>query len=145
MTATVDPRTVTLRDAEALVGMPYVEGTFDCAHLAVLAQHTLFGRDVLIPGRHPAGLRTQAAAIARLRFTVAEQVDLPATGDVALFIAEAAAGALQWHIGTVFLHGGDQWVLHTRADDASRLQRVADVLRFGMLLEGFYRWKTSAA
>ena len=37
---------VTLRQAEALVGLEHVPGRFDCMHLAVLAQQVLFSRVV---------------------------------------------------------------------------------------------------
>ena len=134
---------VTLRQAEALVGLAYVPGTFDCAHLAVLAQEYLFGRQVRLPntGLHPQGARGQAAAIRRHCDQLATHVEEPQTGDVVLFIEEVEGG-VRWHIGTVILELGQRWVLHTtQAQGASVLQRMDDCLRAGLWVEGFYRWR----
>lgn len=51
----------------------------------------------------------------------------------------------RWHIGTVFLHAGEVWVLHASAKMGSvALQRLADLRRWGLRLEGFYAWRAGA-
>lgn len=138
---------VTLRRAEALVGLPYVEGSFDCMHLAVLAQRELFGRVVAWPDarRHPAGRRTMAAAIARHRETVADPVARPAAGDAVLFL-QRVHGEVQWHVGTLLTDAaGCLWVLHaSAAAGASLLETLADCVAAGFAVEGFYRWRLAA-
>lgn len=133
----------TLRDAEALVGLPYVEGQFDCGHLLVRAQRELFGREVELPlrGPRPTTDLGQAAAIVRCREALGRRVHLPAHGDGVLFTEAAADGTRRWHVGTVLIEHGQRWVLHTRAGHASLLQRLDDCVRMGLRLEGFYAWR----
>lgn len=135
-------RAVTLRDAEALVGLPYVAGEFDCMHLARLAQRTLFCREVPEPvTRHPRTRAAQAQAIEAHRAQVAQPQPQPETGDAVLFIDQDDRGRRQMHIGTlIFSPTGEAWVLHIRAGDLSLLQRLEDCKRCGLRVEGFYRW-----
>lgn len=134
--------TVTLRQAEQLVGIPHVDGQFDCMHLAVHAQRVLFGREVgwAADGRHPCGTRTQAALINRHRANLADPVDAPQTGDVGLY-TETVDGSTHYHVATVFVEAGERWLLHSRAGGSSILQREADAMRSLMHLEGYYRWR----
>lgn len=132
---------VTLRQAETLVGIPYVEGSFDCVHLVALTHQQLFGRTVPIPQLHPRGRRGQAAVIARLTSAVVERVAEPATGDVGLYIETEDDGGERFHVGTVFLQAGERWLLHAHATSGfSVLQREGDALRMGLRLDGYYRW-----
>ena len=139
---------VTLRQAEVLVGLAYVPGRFDCMHLALLAQRQLFGRDVPWPRQaHPQGRRHQAAMIqahcAELARPLAdwEQAE---TGDGVLWTVDAGAAGRGFHIGTLFVQGGERWVLHTSIElDMSVLQRLSDCASHGLRLEGFYRWITA--
>ena len=147
MTTLATARPVTLRQAQALVGLPYVAGTNDCMHLAVRAQRELFGRTVAWPGdaRHPAGRRTMAAAIARQREAMADPVARPAAGDAVLFLQRAGADLL-WHVGTLLTDAaGSLWVLHaSAAAGASLLEPLADCRAAGLAVEGFYRWRLAA-
>lgn len=131
-----------LRRAEALVGLPYVEGEFDCGHLTVLAQEVLFGRQVTLPlsGPHPLTPRAQAAAVVRCRAELGTRTHEPESGDAVLF-TETSEHATLWHVGTLLAEGGQRWVLHTRAGGWSLLSRLDDCLLQGLRLEGFYRWK----
>lgn len=133
--------TVTLRDAEQLVGRPYVDGVADCGHLVIEAQRVLFGREVDLPLRHPRGRRGQAALIGRLSAVLVQRVATPQSGDVALYLEDDDDGGQHYHLGTVILQGGECWVLHSHATTgASVLQRQADALRLGLRLEGYYRF-----
>ena len=145
---------VTLKDAEQLVGLPYDEHSLDCAHLAVLAQERLFGRQVadwLHDGRHQGAL-ARHALVGRYRDDLAEPLSGLASaesGDLVLFIdqmyLQRAAVTDLWHLGTLFLEAGEWWVLHThRGNGSSVLQRLLDLPPRGLRIEGFYRWKVLA-
>ena len=135
---------VTLRQAEALVGLPYVPRTQDCMHLVLLAQQRLWGRTVGVPpGAHPVAPRRQVALIAAgLQSLTRPLADgEPAEpGDLVLWQADGDLGT-HWHAGTLLLHAGEQWVLHTSEElGASVLQRLAETRMWGLRLEGIYRW-----
>lgn len=133
-----------LQRAEALVGIPYVAARFDCMHLAVRAAREIFGRTLAwadgLP--HPRGRRAQAAAFITMQAELARRVgpDEATDGDVLLFRNDAAAHP--FHVGTLFIDEcGQRWVLHVLdVGDSSRLQRLADCKRHGLILEGAYRW-----
>lgn len=131
----------TLRDAERLVGLPFVDGEFDCGHMVVLAQRELFGREVDLPLPHPRGRRGQAALIGRLSATLVDLVDVPEAGDVALYSQADADGGVHWHLGTVFVLCGERWLLHVQVGCTSVLQPEADAMRLGLHLQGYYRWR----
>lgn len=135
---------VTLRQAEALVGLPYVPRTFDCMHLAVLAQQQLFGRTVRWhAGQHPAGPAHQVALLQGAIAGVARSLqatEAPEPGDAVLWLA-GGGRRTHFHIGTLLVHAGEQWVLHTSEGlGASVLQRLAECPLAGLRLEGIYRW-----
>ncbi len=138
------PAVVTLRDAERYVGLPYVPGEFDCMDLAIKVQRELFGLDIsALAGRsHGLGVRGQGREISRLRDTVATRSELAETG-CAVLLTEPGDLVPSWHIGTGFLTGDlSVWVLHASAALGSvALQRLSDLRRFGMHLEGFYLWR----
>lgn len=134
----------TLRQAEGLVGLTYVPGRFTCMHLALLAQRELFGRDVApqLAGRLPVRGEDQGRLLARWREVVASPVVDARTGDAVLF--KDGGGEWEWHIGTLFVEGGEHWVLHTHQGiGASVLERLRDTPRRGLRVEGFYRWLAS--
>lgn len=135
--------------AQGYVGTPYLLGEFDCADLAVRVQWELFDRLIALPDQRsrPSGSRGQAREIARLQAELAERIDAPVTGcGVLLFEPDgSAASAPMWHIGTVFVESAVVWVLHNSfAQRSAALQRLADLQRFGMRLEGFYAWRPAA-
>ncbi|MGI9218600.1 MAG: hypothetical protein ACR2JA_16570 [Hydrogenophaga sp.] len=134
----------TLRAAEALVGLPYVARSFDCMHLAVLAQQQLFGRTVRwAGGLHPARPTYQVALVRDAIGDVARPLaagEQPEAGDAVLWLA-GGGRSTHFHIGTLLLHAGEQWVLHTsEALGTSVLQRLAECPLTGLRLEGIYRW-----
>lgn len=135
---------VTLRQAEALVGLPYVARTADCWHLALRAQRELFGREVRWPlAQHPARADRQAALLHSVIGGLARPLadgELPQAGDAVLW--QAGGGRhTHFHIGTLLLHASEQWVLHTSEElGASVLQRLAECPMTGLRLEGIYRW-----
>jgi hypothetical protein len=144
------PSLPTLREAERLVGMAYEPGRFDCAHFAVLVQDELFGRTVAdwLAARHPVRPQRQGELLLRCRDGLADRVEPEAveTGDVVLFTHWVGRMQMQqWHIGTLFVEGGERWVLHTSEGlGSSVLERLADCRSRGLQLDGFYRWKVQA-
>lgn len=139
-------RTPTLRDAEALVGLPYRAGRFDCMHLAVKAQAELFGHVVRWPAgaRHPAGHADQMAVMRQHMGGIARSLDagdVAISGDAVLWRVAVGTPDEHWHVGTLFVQFGERWVLHTTAaKGASVLQRLGECAVEGLQFEGFYRW-----
>lgn len=120
------------------VGRPYVEGDNDCAALAIRVQAEVFGRDVsdLIEREH--GLRAQSAQIEAAKADYAEQVAVPDEGDAVLM---RARGVLS-HIGIYAEIDGIGYVLHAMRNAGQVcLHRLRDLERYGLTVEGFYRWK----
>lgn len=129
-----------IKRLSAYVGMDYVAGAFDCADLAVLVQREVFGRTVRLP-THPLGGATQRAAILRHRDALATRVDVPFTGAAVLFFAVNNKGDHVYHIGTACLHRGEVLVLHNSYETGGvRMDKLQDLLRWGMKLEGYYAW-----
>lgn len=144
-------KTPSLQDAEGYVGRAYVEGEFDCASLAVLVQRELFGREIDLPaaGQRARGRRGQARDIQTMQPGLADPVTAPETGDAVILWAATTDGTppfnRQWHVGTVFLHAGETWVLHCANESQGvSLQRLDPLLRGGLHLDGFYRWRAAA-
>jgi hypothetical protein len=135
-----------LRKAERLVGQQHVDGSFDCAHLAVQAQREIFGREVRLPygtAPHPMGRLGQMAAISSLRDVLADHVADGDTGDAVLFAQQTPQGK-RWHIGTLIVEAGDVWVLHTHGGaGASVLERLRELAPRGLRVEGYYRWRNA--
>lgn len=121
------------------VGIPYEADRFDCADLAALVQKELFGKAVVLPGHHPKGAATQAAAIRKGADVLAERIakEEAMPGDAVLIVSE---GLL--HIGTMLELSSIAWVLHASATlGHSVLHRLADLPAYGLKIEGYYRWK----
>lgn len=121
------------------VGMAYVPGRFDCAHLVEKVQAEVFGRRVALPMERPIAQRSAefAALVHATAPAVAQRVDTPLEGDAALMIG---AGRLN-HVGVAVFEAGEWWVLHAFIKArAVVLHRVRDLGRQGLTLEGWYRW-----
>ena len=132
-----------LRSAERYVGTPYVEGSFDCADLAALVQLEVFDRQIDLPVHRvrPSGAMGQRREIAKWQEALAMPIDEAITG-CAVLMFEPGPTAPIWHVGTVFIAGQDVWVLHNSfAMGSALLQRLPDMRRQGMRVDGFYAWK----
>jgi hypothetical protein len=131
-----------LRSAERYVGTPYVEGSFDCADLTDLVQRELFGRETGLPVHRvrPIGAMGQAREIRKWQGELATRIDEPVTGCAVLMFEPGPTSPI-WHVGTVFISGQDVWVLHNSfAMGSALLQRLPDMCRQGMRVDGFYAW-----
>lgn len=135
-----------LQRAESYVGMPYIDGEFDCADLAARVQWEIFGRVIALPvhRRRPMGARGQAREIHKLQAELAVRIDLPTTGCGVLMYELDRDGTQLWHIGTGFVDRQHVWVLHnSHALGSAYLQLLVDMQRQGMHVEGYYQWMTA--
>ena len=124
--------------SDKYVGLPYVQGTGDCAALAEVVAREVFGKVVGLPVSHASTYREQAKQILELRDDYAVRLPVAKDGCPALFIGR---GRL-CHIGVMCLIAGEWWVLH--ADQTAGFvvrQRLRDVTRIHFQLEGYYAWK----
>lgn len=143
--ATARDESLDFADAQSYVGIDYVPGQYDCAHLFLDVQRQVFGRTVTLPQSaqtHAQGRAHQAAQISAARDALAQRIQEPVHGCGVLITSPNEAGQLLWHIGTVFVYRGDVWVLHNSAvmGNAS-LNRLRDFAWRGQRIEGFYSWK----
>lgn len=131
--------------AQAYVGVDYVPGQYDCAHLFLDVQRQVFGCTPAVPAhlaRHAQGRAGQVAQISEARDALAQRIAEPVHGCGVLMTSQNDAGQTLWHIGTVFMHRGDAWVLHNSAVlGNAALSRLRDFAWRGQRIEGFYAWK----
>ena len=126
---------------DRFIGIPYCPRHMDCADLAILVQHELFGRSVTFAGKRsrPLDPHAQAKVVAAYCAELGVRIDHPEDGDAVLMrdFCQQQAG----HIGTFFFINYAPHVLHTSHKlGASVLHRVQDLQGYGLVVEGFYRW-----
>jgi len=142
--------------SEGYIGLPYIPGAHDCAHLVERVQREIFGRAVAVPAER-AGWRSRelSAQIAEAAPGLARRRADPDTahdGDPVLMIG---AGRLN-HIGVLVTPLGQPVAVQpTALRDAVAecsvlhnfirarqvvLTRVRDLPRWGLELEGVYAW-----
>lgn len=114
---------------------------YDCADLAIDVARELFGREIALPALRPRpqGTRGQAAALRVAMGELAKPVETPADGDLVLMRLKGTE--IAGHIGTYFFVAHEPHVLHTSlALGFSALHKIRDLARYGLQLEGWYRW-----
>lgn len=122
--------------SQPYVGLPYREA--DCAALAGRVQREVFGRELALPEARAPGLRTLSWQIEELKADYAEPAPTPRDGDAVLMLARAR---LQ-HIGVYCDIDGVPYVLHAvRNAGQTCLHRLCDLGRYGLTVEGYYRWR----
>lgn len=131
--------------SDTYVGLPYIEGEFDCAELTRVVQADVFGRVIDLPmSRLYSGL-TGLSKIAAMREQIglckddyAARVAIPKEGDAVLLISRGRID----HIGIYCLIGGDAWVLHATTGPNQVIRtRLRELKLYGYEVEGFYAWK----
>lgn len=129
------------RELDRFVGIPYSAAEFDCADFVSYVRQELFGHSIVMPSRRPRGLQGQVQ-LAQLSTSYVSPVDgAPIDGDLVLMrdLGHRRAG----HVGLYFCLGGTPWVLHnTDMTGGSVLHRTRDLGNLGLIVEGYYRWKT---
>lgn len=87
----------------------------------------------------PQGKRGQALALRRAMGELAKPVDVPADGDLVLMRLKGTE--IAGHIGTYLHVAHEPHVLHTSlAMGFAALHKIRDLARYGLQLEGYYRW-----
>lgn len=134
--------------SDKYLGLPYVEGSFDCADLARLVQKEVFGRDVAIPGSRDYFGKRGSEKLQAMQGQIASELE---KGDVAVPVAEPqegdavlifARGYLE-HIGVYCTLNGEPYVLHASPGRAAKQvirSRLRGFTNFGYTVEGYYKW-----
>ena len=135
----------TVAVAERYVGMAYIPGQFDCADFTALVQREVFGRGMPLPPHadRPQGSAGRRRLIGAMRQEIARPVAVPEVGAVVLISQPlqnaVSADQVLWHIGTLFDHMGQWWMLHNVQDMGGVfLQQLDDVKRRSGHVEGYY-------
>ncbi|KKW67390.1 hypothetical protein AAV94_11155 [Lampropedia cohaerens] len=131
---------VDIRKLDALVGRAHGP-QYDCADLAMDAARELFGREIVLPSARPRpqGTRSQATALLRAMGELARPVAEPQDGDLVLMALKGCE--IAGHVGTWLHVNYSPHVLHTSlAMGYAGLTRLDELPRYGIRVEGFYRW-----
>lgn len=125
--------------SEKYVGMDYVHDEFDCVHLLQLVQQNEFERTIDIPVERDNNV---FALSSQIDFHKAEYLETvkqheATEGDVVLMLAK---GRLN-HTGVLCKINNTNYVLHNlRNIRAVALHRVRELEKYGLKLEGIYRF-----
>lgn len=122
--------------SEKYLGLPHIEGEFDCAALAEQVRREVFGHNLQLPSARRAGPFGRSGQIAEHLADYAVPTDTPQDGDGVLLVVKSR---LQ-HIGLYCVIGGEAWVIHNMDGQGVTRRRVRDLDRWGMRIEGYYRW-----
>lgn len=124
--------------SQRYVGRPYAAGVYDCAALVEAVQREEFNRALSLPAERPAGWRSLSALIELQKANFAAPTTSPVDGDGVLMVGR---GYLN-HLGVYCVIGGRPWVLHNmKRAGAVVLHRARELERYGLRIEGYYRWK----
>jgi hypothetical protein len=120
----------------AYVGLPYVRGEFDCAALVERVLREVFGREIHLPKERAADVLGLSGQIAAHRAEFARRIDAPGEGDGVLMVGRGRVN----HIG-IWCFIDESYVLHNMRNAGQVcLHRVRDLSRYGLFVEGYYRW-----
>ncbi len=123
--------------SERYVGLPYEEGTFDCAHLVEKVLLEQFGRELHLPKEHESHYRAQQRQIEAAKASYAEPAAAPREGDGVILVSRGHAE----HLGVYCEVGGEPCVLHnSRRFGSVVCFRVRELGRHLLAVEGYYRW-----
>lgn len=126
--------------SERYIGLPYIEGGYNCAELVRQVRAEVFGHAVLYPAEQPTDYRGQARMLRDElpRHVVAlGPTQAPADGDGVVLIARGYPE----HIGIYCLINAEPYVLHNYIRGGMVvLHRVSDLPAQAIKLEGVYRW-----
>lgn len=121
----------------AYVGLPYVKDEFDCAGLVERVLSEVFGWELNLPKERADDLAGLSAQILSVQKDFALPVDPPAEGDGVLMVGRGRIN----HVGVFCEIGGEGYVLHNMRNAGQVcLHRVRELDRYGLRVEGFYRW-----
>lgn len=133
------PRVFAHHELAPLLGLRHDDEKFNCGHFLILVLQQLFHVQADLPQAHPRGRRGRAALLGRLSRELAQEVEAPVSGDVALYDQVDADGGLHFHVGAVLRQAGELWLLHLPEGGESVLQPETDAGRNGLRRVGFFR------
>lgn len=120
----------------AYVGLPYMKDQFDCAGLVERVLREVFARELALPKERAADVAGLSVQIAAHRREFARRCDSPAEGDGVLMIGRGRVN----HIG-LWCFIDESYVLHNMRNAGQVcLHRVRELDRYGLFVEGYYRW-----
>ncbi len=121
------------------IGLPYVEGTNDCASFAVKVQREVFNRTIELPQDRAANIRGVSKQITNNKNDCATPTTKPQDGDAVLMVGRGRIN----HIGIYVEFCSVPYVLHAmQGAKQVCLHRIRELNNFNLSLEGFYKWKT---
>lgn len=124
------------------IGLPYIPGVADCAHLVERVQREVFGRELRLPADRP-GWRSRdlSDAIVAAQPDYADRRARAADAQEGDAVLMVGAGRLN-HLGVLVLMGAERHVLHAfvRCRQVV-LHRERELERWGLAIEGYYAWR----
>jgi len=114
------------------IGLVYSE--FNCAELAREIQATEFDRWLDMPVD-----TYQRNRACDLLDDYGIRTNSPEDGDACVM---THAEKTKWHLGIVCVIAGQTWILHSLARAGSVRSRPYALERYGLEIEGYYKWKT---
>lgn len=122
------------------IGIEYVRGKSDCAHLVARVRQEVFAKPVpsdTVIERAASRLGRTAQIVDGVdEFGI--KTDAPEEGDVVLMLCRGRPS----HVGTYCVVGGEACVLHAMENAGMVvLHRLRDLDRYMLTVEGYYKWK----
>jgi hypothetical protein len=118
------------------IGKPHTP-TYDCAELCIEVQREQYHREVALPNRlfYEPGQNRNGDIQAVI--SLFEPVEIPQDGDIALM----ANGRLLNHVGIYVILNGREYILHNLERVGTILQKVRDIHKYTLKIQGYYRIK----
>lgn len=122
--------------SEDYIGRSYERGVYDCGSLAVDVLRDVFNKDTPNLGERPPSLSETQEMIGHLLDARTRRVKEPFEGCA----VEIRIGDRVRHVGIFCVVDKVPSVLHNIRKHGAILTRVADMPKFGWLIEGYYEW-----
>ena len=114
---------------------------FDCADFAAGVCRRQFGLQVTLPTERSLGIRGRDAQIKAFTAQIADPVEKPREGDLALMRMAGRRSPIGHHVGVWTAPGADLLILHLPRSGLSRLDGPTTLGRLGLELTQSLRWR----
>lgn len=122
--------------SDKFVGIPYIEGRYDCADMCAQVEKVIFDKDLVLPQHKPDTDGEASEMIDKGIEELAVKTDRPKDGDLVLM---RSSGKLN-HLGVFFRIFATEYVIHNhRTIGAVIVNRISDLRRRRIQVEGYYR------
>ena len=113
--------------------------TYDCAELCMEVQREHYKRVVNVPNSrvHYERGNNYNNTIENYVYSLFDKVEVPEDGDIVLM----ANGRMLNHVGVFVVLNGAKYVLHNLERIGTILQKVKDVHKYTLTVQGYYRLK----